>query len=66
MDAEERLRRHVAGSLERDKWAKRAIELLAAGKDRAGMAAAKKAEKWDAKVKALEPKSFDGRRAIRL
>lgn len=55
MTAEERLRLHVAASLERDKWAKRAIDLLAAGKERAGMAAAKKAEKWDAKVKALEP-----------
>lgn len=55
MDAQERIRRHVAASLERDRLAKRAIELLAAGKVKAGMAAAKKAEKWDEKVKALEP-----------
>lgn len=55
MDAQERLHRHVAASIERDKWAKRAIELLAAGKTKAGIVAAKKAEKWDAKVKALEP-----------
>lgn len=61
MNAEERLHRHVAASIERDKWAKRAIDLLANGKTKAGMAAAAKAEKWDAKVKALEPKSFDHR-----
>jgi hypothetical protein len=55
VDAQERLRLHTESSIERDAWAKRAIELLAAGKERAGMAAAKKAEKLDAKVKALEP-----------
>lgn len=55
MNAEERLNRHVAASIERDKWAKRAIDLLADGKVKAGMVAAKKAEKWDEKVKALEP-----------
>lgn len=55
MDAQERLRLHAEASIERDKWAKHAIDLLAAGKERAGMAAAKKAEQWDAKVKALEP-----------
>lgn len=55
MDAQERLVSHVAASMERGRWAKRAIDLLAAGKVKAGMAAAKKAEKWDEKVKALEP-----------
>jgi hypothetical protein len=51
----ERFRKHVEFSLERDKWARRALELLAKGKDKAGMAAARKAELWDHKVKSLEP-----------
>jgi hypothetical protein len=55
MNIMERFRRHVEASIERDKWAQRAIDLLAAGKRRAGLAAAKKAEAWDKKVKALEP-----------
>jgi hypothetical protein len=51
----ERFHKHVQYSLERDKWAQSAIELLAKGKDKAGMAAARKAELWDRKVKSLEP-----------
>lgn len=54
-DLIDRSRRHVEYSLERDRWARRAIELLAKGKDKAGMAAARKAELWDHKVKSLEP-----------
>jgi len=50
----ERVEQHVKASQERDKWAKKAIDLLAQGKDKAGMAAAKKAEQWDKKVKSLE------------
>jgi len=46
---------HVEASIERDKRAKEAIDLLANGKDKAGMAAAKKAQQWDAKAKSLEP-----------
>jgi hypothetical protein len=55
MDIHERLLAHMKASQERDKWARKAIDLLAEGKDKAGMAAAKKAEAWDKKVKALEP-----------
>jgi hypothetical protein len=55
IDVPERLRRHVEYSLKRDKWARRAIDLLAKGKDQAGMDAADKAEYWDLKVKSLEP-----------
>jgi hypothetical protein len=55
MNVHERLLAHIQASQERDKWAKQAIELLAQGKQKAGMAAAKKAEAWDKKVKALEP-----------
>lgn len=55
IDLTERLQRHVEYSLERDKWARRAIDLLAKGKDKAGMAAARKAELWDVKAKSLEP-----------
>jgi hypothetical protein len=55
MDVIKRHRLHVEASVERDRRAKEAIDLLAEGKEKAGMAAAKKAEQWDAKVKALEP-----------
>jgi hypothetical protein len=55
IDFLERFRRHVEYSIKRDEWARRAIDLLAEGKDKAGMAAAAKAELWDRKVKALEP-----------
>lgn len=55
IDVIERLRRHVEYSLERNKWAQRAIDLLAKGKDKAGMEAAEKAEYWDLKAKSLEP-----------
>jgi hypothetical protein len=44
----------VKYSSERDKWARRAMDLLAKGKDKAAMAAAEKAERWDTKVKELE------------
>jgi hypothetical protein len=54
VDLIERLQRHVEYSLERNKWAQRAIDLLAKGKDKAGMAAAAKAEEWDLKAKSLE------------
>lgn len=54
MDLTERLRKHVEYSGKRDEWARRAIDLLAKGKDKAGLAAAAKAEFWDRKVKALE------------
>lgn len=54
VDLIERLRRHVEFSLERDKWARRAIDLLAKGKDKAGMRAAAKAELFDLKAKSLE------------
>lgn len=50
----ERLRQHMEASAKRDKWARRAIDLLAQGKDKEGMKAAKKAERWDLKVKDLE------------
>ena len=55
VDLIERLRRHVEYSQKRDTYARRAIELLDAGKDKAGMAAAAKAEEWDLKAKSLEP-----------
>lgn len=55
VDLIERFRRHVEYSLERNRWAQRAIELLDKGKDRGGMAAAAKAEEWDLKAKSLEP-----------
>jgi hypothetical protein len=55
MDVIERHRCHVEASVERDKFAKEAIDLLAKGKDKAGMSAAKKAQQWDAKAKSLEP-----------
>jgi hypothetical protein len=55
MNIIERIMRHVEASRERDEWAKKAIDLLAQGKETAGLAAAKKAEALDKKVKALEP-----------
>jgi hypothetical protein len=55
IDLIERFRRHVEYSIKRDKYARRAIELLAKGKDEAGMDAAEKAEYWDLKAKSLEP-----------
>lgn len=55
MNVVERLRRHIEASQKRDKYARRAIELLAKGNDAGGMAAAKKAEFWDLKAKSLEP-----------
>jgi hypothetical protein len=55
MDVLERHRLHVEASVERDKCAREAIDLLAEGKDRQGMAAAKKAQQLEAKVRSLEP-----------
>jgi hypothetical protein len=55
MDIIERHRLHAEACVERDKYAQEAIDLLASGKDKVGMAAAKKAQQWDAKAKALEP-----------
>jgi hypothetical protein len=54
MNIIERINLHVEVSQQRDKWAKRAIDLLAQGKERAGLAAAKKAKALDKKVKGLE------------
>jgi len=55
IDLIERFRLHVEYSAKRDKWARRAIELLAKGDDEAGMAAAEQAEYWELKAKSLEP-----------
>lgn len=55
LDLIERFRRHVEYSQKRDQYARRAIDLLAKGKDEAGMAAAAKAKYWDLKAKSLEP-----------
>jgi hypothetical protein len=52
-DLIERFRQHIEYSIKRDEFARRAIELLKQGKHKAGMAAARKAEYWDAKAKAL-------------
>lgn len=55
LDPTELLRRHIEYSAKRDKWARRAIDLLAKGEDEAGMDAADEAEYWDLKAKSLEP-----------
>jgi hypothetical protein len=55
MDVVDRHRLHVEATTERDKRAKEAIDLLANGKNKAGIAAAKKAQQWDDKAKSLEP-----------
>jgi hypothetical protein len=55
VDFIERFRQHVEASIKRDEYARRAIDLLAKGKDKAGMAAAKKAKRWERKAKALLP-----------
>lgn len=57
LDVTERLRLHVAYSLKRDRWARRALALLAQGNDEAAALAADWAELWDLKAKALEPSS---------
>jgi len=54
MNIIERIMQHVEASQERDKWAKKAIDLLGQGKEKAGLAAAKNAEALDKKVKGLE------------
>jgi uncharacterized protein Yka (UPF0111/DUF47 family) len=58
MNIIERISQHVKVTQERDEWAKKAIDLLAQGKEKAGLAAAKKAEAFDKKVKALERPEF--------
>jgi hypothetical protein len=55
MDATERLRRHIEACRKRDAWARRAIDLLQKGLEKAGMDAAEKAERWDLKANSLEP-----------
>jgi hypothetical protein len=55
IDFIERFRQHVEASIKRDEYARRAIDLLAKGKDKAGMAAAAKAMRWERKAKALLP-----------
>lgn len=52
-DATERLRRHVEASEKRDLWARRAIDLLKKGKEKAGLEAAEKAERWDLTANSL-------------
>jgi hypothetical protein len=49
----ERHRRHTEASVERDKWAWRAIGPLPKGNEKDGMAAANKAHLWD-QAKSLE------------
>jgi hypothetical protein len=56
MDLQARLQQHIEASTRRDQWARRALALLKAGKDKAGMVAARKAEYWDARAKSLEPR----------
>jgi len=50
--------RHVEASQERGKWSRKAIDRLAQGKEKQGMAAAKKAEELDQDVKDLERPKF--------
>jgi hypothetical protein len=57
LDPTEQLRRHIEYSRKRDHWARRAIALLEKGEDEAGMDAAEKAERWELRVKSLEPAS---------
>jgi hypothetical protein len=53
-DVLDRWRMHIEASRERDEWAKKAIDLLARGKQKEGMAASDKAHFWEAKAKSLE------------
>jgi hypothetical protein len=55
IDVSELLRRHVEYSEKRDGWARRAIDLLAEGKDESGMDAAERAEYWALMARSLEP-----------
>jgi hypothetical protein len=57
MDVQERMRLHIEATRTRDTWARRALDLLDAGKERAARDAAVKAERWDARVKELEARS---------
>jgi hypothetical protein len=54
IDFQTRLRLLSEATAKRDEFARRALELLKQGKEKAGMAAARKAEYWDAKAKAVE------------
>jgi hypothetical protein len=54
-DAAKRLALHVTYSLKRDAAARRAIKLLADGRDDEGNDAADEAELWALKAMALEP-----------
>jgi len=53
IDFQTRLRLHSEATAKRDEFARRALDLLKQGKDKAGMAAARQAERWDAKAKAI-------------
>lgn len=55
IEVTERFRQHVEASIKRDDWARRAIDLLAKGKEKSGMAAAAKAQRWERKANALLP-----------
>jgi hypothetical protein len=47
-------RRHVQASVKRDEYARRAIALLAEGKDEAGLDAAEQAEVWALRALMIE------------
>jgi hypothetical protein len=54
MDIVERINLQIEVSRQRDEWTKKAIDLLAQGKEKQGLAAARTAEALDRKVKDLE------------
>lgn len=54
LDLQVRFRRHVNASIQRDKWAYKAKELMEAGKIREARQALKKAEAWDFRRRELE------------
>lgn len=56
IDPTQRLKLHMRYSRKRDHWARSAIELLAEGNDKQGMAAVELAEYWDLKAKSLGPR----------
>ena len=53
IDFQTRFHLHVEASVRRDAHARRALDLFEQGKDKEAMVAAKKAEHWDAKAKAM-------------
>jgi hypothetical protein len=61
MDVTERLRRHIEACRKRDAWARRAIDLLGKGKEKAGLEAAEKAELWDLRAQSLAEPSRGAR-----